>query len=359
MKILVVGDWHSNLHEEALFQAFKKLGHQVEAFSWHQYFQSSNWLSHIYRRTQYKYIIGPIINKLNRDLVEKVYQVKPEMVFIYRGTHILADTLNQLKKINTTLVGYNNDDPFSPHYAHWPWRHFIKSIPAYDLMLAYRKHNIQDFINAGAKRVELLRSWFVPEQNYPIELTQAEKEQYACDVVFIGHYEDDGRLRYLEEIVKQGFHLKLYGPGYDWNPVLKKSAILSKLTPVELVWKDDYNRALCGAKIALCFLSNLNRDTYTRRCFEIPATKTMMLSEYSGDLAGLFVEGEEVEFFNNEKDIIYKIHYFLKNESMRKQIAKSGYERVIKSGHDVISRTQQILEWVKEVRNEEITTLVG
>lgn len=40
MKILIVGDWHSELHEEAVFHGFKKLGHEPIKFAWHQYLVS-------------------------------------------------------------------------------------------------------------------------------------------------------------------------------------------------------------------------------------------------------------------------------------------------------------------------------
>lgn len=354
MKILIAGDWHSNLHEEVLFLAFKKLGHDVLAFSWNQYFSvTSNYLKHIYyfkNRAQYKYLCGPLIKKLNQDLIDFVEKNQPDIVFVYRGTHILPDTLKRIKHSNLTLVGYNNDDPFSPHYPKWTWRHFIKGIPEYDLILSYRHHNIDEFLKAGAKRVELLRSWFVPEYNYPTKLTNEEKYKFECEVVFVGHYEPDERLNYLEELEKAGFKLRIFGPGYDWDPVLAKSKQLSKHVPVKLMFGRDYNLALNGTKIALCFLSKLNRDTYTRRCFEIPATNTLLLAEYTPDLATMFKEGVEADFFRTPDELVEKIRNYLQNDAFREKVATAGYKRVIADGHDAVSRMRQVLKWVIEIK---------
>ncbi|HAF00057.1 MAG TPA: hypothetical protein DCO68_05560 [Methylophilaceae bacterium] len=354
MKILVVGDWHSKLHEEVVYQSFKKLGHDVLAFPWHQYFSvTSNYLKHFYyvkNRAQYKYLCGPIIKKLNQDLIDFVEKKQPDIVFIYRGTHILPDTLKRIKHANLTLIGYNNDDPFSPHYPKWTWRHFIKGIPEYDLILSYRHHNVDEFLNAGAKRVELLRSWFVPEYNYPTTLNNEEKYKFECEVVFVGHYEPDDRLNYLEEIEKAGFKLRIFGPGYDWDPVLAKSKQLSRHVPVKLMFGSDYNLALNGAKIALCFLSKLNRDTYTRRCFEIPATNTLLLAEYTPDLASMFKEGAEADFFRTPNELVEKIRNYLQNDSLRERVASAGYKRVITDGHDAVSRMQQVLKWANEIK---------
>src|SRR5206468_7155798 len=131
--------------------------------------------------------------------------------------------------------------------------------PVYDIALAYRQHNLDDLRAAGARRVGLLRSWFDPERNHPIDLTAGEKKEFETDVVFVGHYEPDGRLEALEAVVRAGFRLRLFGPGYDWDPVIARSHHLRDLRPVRLVWGEDYNRALCGAKIALCFFSRLIR----------------------------------------------------------------------------------------------------
>lgn len=356
MRVLVVGDWHSELHEQAVFDALGKLEHEVVAFPWFQYFRPRvgwwSWLDSLLKRAQNKYLMGPLLSRINRDLLAIAAREKPELVLVYRGTHILPSTLRRIREVSPRVViaGYNNDDPFAPNQFHRLFAHFLKGIPDYDLLLAYRHHNLDDFRKAGAKRVHLLRSWFIPERNYPVCLDADGVRDYGCDVVFVGHHEDDGRVELLEEIVRRGWKLRLFGPGYDWDPVILHSTELSSLVPVRLVWGEDYNKALCGARIALCFLSKLNRDTYTRRCFEIPATKTMMLSEYSGDLAGLFREGEEVELFRNKDEMVRKIEHYLAHDAQREAVAEGGWRLVHADGHDVVSRMRDLIKQVDSIR---------
>lgn len=355
MKILIAGDWHSELHEEAVLNAFKILGHEVLKFAWHDYFKPNNQVDAFNKKFQNRFITGPIVGKLNRDLISAAARFVPDMVFVYRGTHITAGTLKKIKQQHpdATLVGYNNDDPFAKGHHYSLWRHFLKAVPVYDLMLAYRHHNLDDFLKIGAKRVELLRSWYFPERNHPVRLSDEDKAKYECDLVFVGHYEADDRKQYLEELVRQGFRLKLFGPGYDWDPVLLNSPELRHLVPVRLVWGDEYNKALCGAKVALCFLSKLNRDTYTRRCFEIPATGTLMLSERTDDLGNLYKEGDEADFFKSIDELAEKVKLYVGDEKLRQSVAANGYQRVMSDGHDVVSRMKQLLEWVAAVKINE------
>lgn len=357
---MVAGDWHSELHEVAVYDAFVRLGHQVEYFSWHQYFRPASGLlrpiDDIVRRAQNKFLFGPLLTRVNRHLIERARAFSPDMLFVYRGTHIGARTLDKIRRLlpGCILVGYNNDDPFAPGHPPWLWRHFLKAIPHYDLMLAYREANIPDFICAGAKRVELLRSWYIPARNHPTEVSVDDARNYGCDVVFIGHYEPDWRVSCLEEVVRRGWHLRLFGPGYDWDPMIHDSPELRDQIPVRLLWGEEYNRALCSSRIALCFLSKLNRDTYTRRCFEIPATGTMMLAEYTDDLASLYLEGEEAEFFRSPAEMAEKIERYLADDMRRSKVAAGGQRRVHADGHDVDSRMRQVLTWVTEIRERQI-----
>ncbi|WP_084201359.1 CgeB family protein [Geobacter pickeringii] len=355
MKILVVGDWHSELHEEAVSNAFESLGHETIRFPWHHYFRQKqddllSGLKAFTGRIQNKLIAGPSVFCLNSDFLSVALSQKPDAIFIYRGTHLLAETLRSVKSKlpGVVLIGYNNDDPFADGYSKLLWRHFLAAVPVYDLMLAYRHHNLEDFRQAGAKRVELFRSWFIPQRNKPVGLTPEDLERFECDVVFAGHYEPDGREELLERIVGEGFNLRLFGP--EWENAISQSPILRTLAPVVPVRGDDYNKALCGAKIALCILSKLNRDTYTRRCFEIPAAGTFMLAEYSDDLASMYREGVETEFFRSKDELINKLHHYLADDEARLAIAAAGKHRVNEDGHDVVSRVKQVLSWVAEVK---------
>lgn len=359
MNILVAGEWQFEIYEKAVFRALKSLGHEVYRFSWHEYFKSSAesgapfFAKTFYRKFQNKFIIGPVINAINSDFVKAVHTYRPDMIFLYRGTHIKRDTLKAIKEKfpSTILIGYNNDNPFAEGHPFWLWRHFLASVPEYDMVLAYRHHNIEYFKRAGAKQVHLLRSWFVPEYNYPVILSDEDKMQFECDVVFVGHYEPDGRLEILEEIAERDFKLKVFGTG--WNRVIHKSRLLSRFRPIKAIRGADYNKALNGAKVALCFLSKLNRDTYTRRCFEIPATKALLLSEYSEDLAALYQEGIEADFFRTGEELIFKLKRYIENDRLRESVADAGYHRVIHDGHDVASRMRQVLEWVYKLSKRE------
>jgi hypothetical protein len=166
-------------------------------------------------------------------------------------------------------------------------------------------------------------------------------------VVFIGHYEPDQRLEYLEAIVSKGYKLRLFGPTKYWQKPLEASPLLSHLAPTRMVWGEEYNKALCGAKIALCFFSKLNRDTYTRRCFEIPATRTLMLSEYSDDLASLYEAGIEADYFISKEDMLNRIENYCEDEKERMRLAFGGYSKVHAAGHDIDSRIHYLLSVIE------------
>jgi len=359
LKILIAGDWHSNLHEEVVDRAFRQLGYETVRFPWHQYFQPTGRIEELLwpaYRAQNKYLVGPLVSRINGDLIASVEESAPDVVFIYRGSHIYRETLRRIKQIlpSAILLGYNNDDPSSPSRRRWMWRHFLAGIPEYDLVLAYRIGNIADFRAVGARKVKLLRSWYVPERNRPVVLNDEERREFACDVVFAGHYEDDGRLQCLEEVVRRGWKLNLFGHDYGWHPAIRKSPLLKGLIPLRAVWNEDYNKALCGARVALCFLSKLNRDTYTRRCFEIPASGTLMLSEYTEDLASLFKAGEEADFFNSPSELAEKLEIYLHDETLRARVAAAGRRRVALDEHDVVSRMRSVIEWVKELQEKRV-----
>jgi hypothetical protein len=64
------------MYEKAMADGFTKQKHQVLAFKWHPYFKRTQTLpilkqlELIYKKAQNKYLLGPIINRLNYDLIK-------------------------------------------------------------------------------------------------------------------------------------------------------------------------------------------------------------------------------------------------------------------------------------------------
>lgn len=337
--------------EPAFADALTKIGHEVVPFAFHDFFNGK--LGHYQSALP---VSGPALLSLNRSLLKKVYAAKPDLVLVWNGTHVLPRTLRVIKSAGAVLASYNNDDPFGhrihdsvPWYHRYLWRWYIKCLEYFDINFVYRTVNVKEAASFGARNIHVLKPYFISDQDKPIELSEAERRQTACDVVFIGHYEPDGREEYLRALVNAGVHVRLYGGKYWTRNVLGDLAdYFGDIAPV---YGRDYVKTLCGAKMCLAILSKMNRDTYTRRCFEIPACGRLLLCERTDDLKEMFIEGEEAIFFSGKEELVEKVLWLLKHPVEIERIAEAGRRRVWADGHDVISRARQFVELVSRPSN--------
>jgi spore maturation protein CgeB len=206
--------------------------------------------------------------------------------------------------------------------------------------------NCEEALYYGAKHASILMPYFIPWRDRPILLTNEEAIKYCTDIVFIGHFENDGRDKFIKEILSNGFNFKLYGGKY-WNKSIL-GEYYEKLSPIQTVEGEDYTKALQGSKICLCFLSKLNRDQYTRRCFEIPASRKLLLSQRTEHLCEIFEENVDACFFSSVDELIEKINWLLNTPGLIDKIAESGYKKITNNNYDVYSRVNDFL---KEIKN--------
>ncbi len=348
-RILVVGDFMWPWYQEACSLALESNGNVVERFGWFDEFRY--WISgktepkyhSFFHRLQYRFSFGPIIWSLEKKLMTRIIDFNPDVIWFFNVKIISYQIVRKIKTNlpNSILVQYSNDNPFSEHVKIGIWKKYLKSIPFFDFHFAYRLNNIDDYIKHGARQVFLLRSYFIPEEDFPVPM-ELIPEKFHCDIVFAGHFEDDGRVQILESICKSGFKLNLFGGGWDKSKISQDSPLLN-LFPIMPVTNDDYRFAICGAKVALCLLSTLNRDSYTRRCFQIPAMKQVLLCQYTDDMANMFIPDKEAIYFNNSVELIEKLSFLISDVAFRIQIANNGYDKVYNSGHDVNSRMKTFL----------------
>ena len=140
-------------------QTLRKLGCEVIEFSWFKHLwksvesKSEPIYIDFFKRIQHKFLIGPVISKINRELIEKATQEKPDVIWLYNVHLIRKNTILKLKNLlpNAKLVQYANDNPFSKSASNILWRHFKSSVSCFDISFA-QKSNIDDYIDHGAKK---------------------------------------------------------------------------------------------------------------------------------------------------------------------------------------------------------------
>ena len=357
MRILLVGEFSWPWYQEACANALETLGCDVTRFGWLERFKrwvpgrSEPEYQSLAARMQYRALAGPLVSRINRELIETAERVVPDVIWFYGAQLVFPRTVRTLRSHlpHAVLAQYANDNPFSPRNPASMWRHFIGSIPLMDIHFAYRIQNLADLRAHGARRAHLLRAYFLPEIDRPLPAA-AIASRFRADVVFAGHYEDDRRIEMLEAVCRAGYSLNLFGGGWTAaKPRLAADSPLRALYPIAPVVGDDYVQAICGAKVALCFLSRLNDDTYTRRSFQIPAMRTAMLSERTPDLESLFVDSEEAAFFSTTDELLARLRALIADDELRRRIAEGGYARVRRDGHDVVSRMKTFLDAVGAV----------
>ena len=351
MKILIVGSWVSAVYEQPLYQAFKDLNHDVHSFKWSHFFQftpgsnkydvENGFLKSIWFRFQNKYIFGPAISRLNKELILQAKENKYELIFLYRATHVWESTVKKLKETGAKIMIYNNDDPFTSHLPKYIYRHYNKALKHADWIFAYREKNIQDYHLLGYKNCSLLMSSYISKNNFHIP--KAEK---VYDVIFIGHFEEDGRDKVIYELMNiPELKIGLWGQNWQSSEYYEKfKAYMHQ--DIQPLFGKDYNLTINKAKIALVFFSKINNDGYTRRCFEIPATKTLMLCEYSDKMEKMFTSNYEAIYFKDKSEINHKIEKLLnssRNSEKISYIANNGYLRLMKDRHEITDRANEII----------------
>ena len=228
MRILIAGNWAWMHYEKAFADALKNLGHEVVPFSFQEYFKGI--LGHYQNALP---IPGPAFWKLNCALLKKVRESNPNVVFVWRGTHLLPGTLRRINTTGALTVSYNNDDPFGPMlHGNTPWHHqflwiwYLTGLKYFNLNFMYRLINVQEALLFNAKNVHVLKPYFIPEQHHPVVLSGMEKERFSCDVVFVGHYEQDCREEYIAALVNAGLHVRLFGGAYWTKEGIRRPIIV-------------------------------------------------------------------------------------------------------------------------------------
>lgn len=343
-KILIARSAWAEIYEPAWLRALRILGYQCEMFETHQYIGSG-----ISGRIQQRLLLGPKIAFVNEELKRRLAEYEPDVCLFYQGHHFKPSTIAEINKKCIT-AGYHNDNPFSKRKILFRYRHLIPALPYYDIYHVYRNSDIRNFSDAGVDMVRQLMSYYIPWKDYPHKWeSEEERKIWDCDIVYAGHAEPDQRIACIKSLIMQGYKIKIYGEHSNWSKYLSNK-YLKKIPPIKKVVGDEYRKAICGARVALCFFSKWNEDEYTRRVFEIPACKTALFSESTTTMNSLYLPDSEAVYFKDTSELNKKIKYYLSHQEQIDTIANAGYDRAMNSGYDIFSRMRQWIDDLSKIK---------
>lgn len=350
--ILIATSTIEKLYEPTWNRALNEIGVKCRIFD-----TRSLLSKRIMGKFEHHFLWGPGISKSNRELIRTVKHSRPDVTLLYQGRHYWPKTIRELRKYSF-VVGYHNDDPLGSHKHQTRYRHIKRALPFYHGYHCFRDCSLKDLSEVRVKNAAVMMFYFTPWLDYPRTLSSKDHKLFDSDLTFAGHWEDDHRMDCLSAAVRKGIQVRLYGRSRGWKPAIPKDIrrILNFEPPI---WGEDYRKALCGSRIAVCFLSKMNRDQYTTRVFEIPACGVFLLAERTPVMQQLYEEGKQAEFFSSPEEFLDKARFYLNHPEARKRIAEAGHHRAMTSGYDVHSRMRQWLQDVKRWKMQYESTTSG
>ncbi|MBS1596785.1 MAG: glycosyltransferase family 1 protein [Bacteroidetes bacterium] len=288
----------------------------------------------------FKIGISSIYHVINKQLLTKVDEYQPDVVWIFKGMEIFPETILALKEKSILVVNYNPDNPFIFSGKGSGNSNITKSISLYDLHFTY---NLS--IKKKLEGEYRCKTAFLP---FGFELSEAQyrnsiKEKEILKICFLGNPDND-RAAFVRELADGGIEIDVYGN--DWSHFLKHRHV----KVFSAVYGDNFWKILRRYRIQLNLMRKHNEDSHNMRSFEIPGVGGIMLAADTAEHRFFFEEGKEIFLFSDKDDCLKKIKTILSLGQQRVQdIRDSARYRSVNSGYTYKDRTKQAIQELEKL----------
>jgi spore maturation protein CgeB len=329
MGLVIVGNQGGTNIGSSLARAATELGIEAHHCDARLAFQAPRWLARInwklrdHRPTN--------LSEFSRYVVETCRQQQPTCLIGTGLAPLEKSALTIISEMGIRCINYLTDDPWNANFSsHW----FFAALPCYDDVFTPRQANISELRTIGCPHVEYLPFGFDPLLFYREASLMPTNEQY--DVIFAGGCDKD-RVPYIAALANAGFKIALYGDYWERSPYTKPY-YKGHADPETL------RQATSNAKVALCLVRRANRDGHVMRSFEVPAVKTCMLAEATAEHQAIFGDDlAAVAYFQSIPEMVEKLHFLIRDEERRAQLAAAAHCIVMKKSHTYKDRLKTML----------------
>ncbi|MDY6790233.1 MAG: glycosyltransferase [Thermodesulfobacteriota bacterium] len=269
--------------------------------------------------------------EMNDEVLRLVDREKPDYVFfITHQDQVDISTLDKIKMLGAKTIAWFSDD-------HWRFDNYSKFIaPHVFCSITTDRYAFDKYREIG---LNVVRSQWAANQGYYKKMPL----QFLYDVSFVG--QDYGRRReHLAYLKDKGLPVVVFGKGFgtflEFNNIIK---------------------VFNASKINLNFSSSSSDDGIKQikgRFFEVPMSGGFLLTEYADGIEEYFEIGKEVECFEDRREAVEKIRYYLTHKNKRIEIAKAGHARAL-TAHAWEKRLNELFYDIKKLKTETSSIISG
>jgi hypothetical protein len=173
-------------------------------------------------------------------------------------------------------------------------------------------------------------------------------QQYGVNAKWMTHWGDQ-RVFYPRPEIPEAFDcVTTCGPRGGGLTETIKAALGESFNNERYFYGEDHAKRLCMGKMV--FQCSQFKEV-TRRIFEGMACGKMVITDrlpLATKLQELFVDGEDIVYYDNAEDAIEKIKYYVSHDDERNRIAKNGYNKFI-NNHSIKQRVDMFEDLINEI----------
>ncbi len=291
------------------------------------------------------------INDFNKNTMA---EFKPDFIIGYDYAHFMDSDVEQIiSKSNIPVVHYFADDPMSKFSHGGNHSLFNKLSDSNGIVCCWDKHYLNVFNNT---------SFYLP--------IGIDTDAYNCDsllnghdlsdkIVFVGRPLTEKRINLLCDIIKrfpEDLFIYCYKRHFDSSlDYIKQNNLLDYkyLNYYENCYRGFLNNEVelanvySKAAIILNITMQQGVSSINYRVFEAFACDGFLISDYTKDIAEYFNDGEDLVFYSDKNDLFNKVLFYLKNESLRKNISRNAKSKLLKH-HTVKERAKYLIQQLKK-----------
>jgi len=281
------------------------------------------------------------LSRLNKRLLEKAAEFKPQIYVEAGGWNILPETIEKLKGMGIQTSLWTVDPPHT-------FKQIIKAVPHYDFVFCQGTEAVEILKEYDVKNLHWLPFACDPDFHKPVELTTSEQNKYETQVCCVGSWTSDYEKRQAALECLTDYNLGIWGPG--WNNLPAKSS-LKKFVRNYHTKPEEWIKIYSATSIAVIvhyqdMKGHVPCYQASPKVFETLACETLLVVDDQKDILSLFESGRHLVVYRNHKELKELIHYYLEHPDEARKIAQQGRRNVLEN-HTFRHRIDEMLGIIK------------